>query len=139
MYHLGDLSFSKYDRIAKFVSKLNGQIKLIKGNHDSSKNLDRLVKEGLIYSWEDYKEVKIADTNAVLFHYPIAAWHKQGYGGFHCFGHSHGSYKGQGKCLDVGLDNSYNLYGAHRLFSEDDILDYMNNQPVKIADHHKER
>lgn len=138
VYHLGDLSFSKYDRVAKFISKLNGKLKLIKGNHDSSKNLDRLVKDGWIDSWEYYKEIKIADVNTVLFHFPIAVWHKQGYGGFHLYGHSHGSFKSLGKALDVGLDNSYNLYGTHRLFSEQDVLEQLLDRPVWIAYHHKE-
>lgn len=55
-------------------------------------------------------------------------------------GHSHGNLTGaKGKMLDVGLDNSYNLYGKHRFFSELDVLNYMARQELVITDHHKER
>jgi len=70
-------------------------------------------------------------------HFPIACWNQQGRGSYHIHGHSHGSYKGNGKILDVGIDNSYNLFGEHRLFTEEDIIEYMSKQEVYASDHHK--
>ena len=141
VYSLGDLSFaSKYDDLAKFVARLNGNINLIKGNHDKVEFLNRLKADGLINNWYDYKEIKIGDQTVCLFHFPMMAWHKQGYGSWHLFGHSHGNLTGaRGKMLDVGIDNSYNLYGKHRFFSELDVLNYMARQELVITDHHKER
>lgn len=141
VYSLGDLSFaSKYDDLAKFVSKLNGNINLIKGNHDKTEFLNRLKADGLINNWWDYKEIKIGDHPIVLFHYPITSWHKQGYGSWHCFGHSHGNLQSpKGKMLDVGLDSSYNLYGTHKFFSEADVAEYMATREVVVTDHHKEQ
>lgn len=138
VYHLGDLSFSKsYDKIADFVSRLNGQIFLIKGNHDNPQHMKRLVQEGYAVWYGDYKEITINKTKTCLFHYPIAAWNKQGYGSFHCHGHTHGSFTdNKGKTLDVGLDNVYKIFGEHRLLSERDIIDYMNAQPIYTPDHH---
>lgn len=88
IWHLGDLSFAtKYDDLAKFVSRLNGNINLIKGNHDKAEFLNRLKADGLINNWYDYKEIKIGDQPVVLFHFPILAWHRQGYGSLHLHGH----------------------------------------------------
>lgn len=88
IYHCGDYSFStKYDHIAKFTAQLNGQKFLIKGNHDRSETLNRLVEDKLIQAWYDYKEIKIGEQRAVMFHYPIASWNRQAYGVWHLHGH----------------------------------------------------
>lgn len=139
VYHLGDFSFSsKYPEIARFVDSLNGQKFFLKGNHCDEKVLDRLVKDGLIHSWYDYKEIKLGDQRIVLFHFPITAWHQQGRGAWHLHGHCHGNLQQKyGKRLDVGLDNAYNLFGEHRFFTEQDIKDFMWAQPLEVSDHHK--
>lgn len=141
IYHLGDLSFaSKYNDLGDFISKLNGNITLIKGNHDKTEFLNRLKTDGLINNWYDYKEIKISDQHACLFHFPCISWHKQGYGSWHLHGHCHGNLKNpQGKMLDVGLDSSYSLFGTHRFFTEFDIFNHMARQGLIITDHHKER
>ena len=141
VYHLGDFSFGKkYDDIASFLRKLNGQKIFIKGNHDDRKVLDNLAVSGLIQAWYDYKEIKLADKSVCLFHFPISSWHKQGYGSLHLHGHSHGNFTdGKGKILDVGLDSAYNIFGKHRFFSEQSVLEYMQSREVHVADHHKDR
>lgn len=139
VWHIGDLSFDDYYGMSDFIKKLNGRICLIKGNHDSSKNLDRLIKDNLIQGWMHYKEIKILNNPTCLFHFPIAAWHRQGYGSYHLHGHCHSMYQGQGKSLDVGLDNAYKLYGTHRLFSEEDVQTFMKDRETFVADGHKIR
>ena len=142
LYHIGDFSFAKtYDEIAEFCAKLNGQKIFIKGNHDKRENLNRLVKDGLIQAWYDYKEIKIGDNSVVLFHFPIASWHKQGRGSWHLHGHSHGNLKdahAKGNILDVGIDNSYILYGEHFVFNEKDVEYHMQDNDLYIADNHRE-
>lgn len=139
-YHLGDFSFAKkYDDIAKFTQCLNGTKILIKGNHDKREHLDQLVKDNLIAAWYDYKEIKLGDTPVVLFHYPIASWHRQGHGAYHLHGHCHGNFKDyRGKMLDVGIDSVYNLYGKHGFLDENQIVEFMKEKETYIADHHKE-
>jgi calcineurin-like phosphoesterase family protein len=140
LWHLGDFSFStKYEEVAKFTRKLKGQKFFIKGNHDRSKILDRLKEEHLIQDWYHYKEIKLLDHPVALFHFPVAAWHKQGYGSLHLHGHSHGSYHGAGKILDVGIDNYYNVFEEHGVFSQEQVLEYMQQRETAIYDHHKER
>ena len=139
VFHLGDFSFSTtYDKVAAQVHKLKGQKFFVKGNHDRTEFMLRLKEDRLIQEYYEYKEIKLLGDTAVLFHFPIASWHKQGYGSLHLHGHSHGNFAdSKGKMLDVGIDNSYNLFGEHRLFSESDIQEYMQAQEVQVADHHK--
>ena len=140
VYHLGDFSFAtEADAIEEVLLKLNGQKFFIKGNHDQSDILQYLVKINAIVKSVDYREIRIAKTHVCLFHYPIASWSRQGYGSWHLHGHSHGSYQAEGKILDVGLDSAYNVLGEHTLFSEQDIIEYMQPKKVVVADHHKNR
>lgn len=141
VFLIGDVSFAtKFEDVAAFFRRLNGNITIIKGNHDDTKVLNYLVQSGDIHSWHDYKEIKLGGIPTVLFHFPIRSWHKQGYGAIHLAGHSHGSLPDVGgKFLDVGLDSVYNLFGEHRLLSEEDVLEYMQNRPTKVEDHHKDR
>ncbi len=138
VWHLGDLSFaSRYEDVADFVQKLNGNINLIKGNHCQAKFLSRLKVDGLINNFWDYKEIYIQDNKTCLFHFPISCWNNQGRGSWHLHGHSHGNFNGQGKLLDVGLDSAYNIKGEHAFFTEDDIVRYMQGREIFVTDHHK--
>lgn len=139
-YVLGDYSFAKkYNDIAKFTERLNGTKILIKGNHDRREHLNQLVRDNLIVAWYDYKEIKLGETSAVLFHFPVKFWHKQAHGSIHLHGHLHGANSGlDGKVLDIGLDSSYNLYGQHKFFTEEDIMLYMKDRSVITSYHNKE-
>jgi calcineurin-like phosphoesterase family protein len=139
VWHLGDFSFSKTEEIKKLLRKLNGQKFFIKGNHDRRENLISLKLAYAIQNWDDYKEIKIGETPVVLFHFPIASWHRQHHGALHLHGHCHGSYTGQGKILDVGIDNAYNLFGEHRFFTEEDVIEQTQQRSIHINDHHRER
>lgn len=143
VYHLGDLSFAtKYSDISEFVSRLNGRIILLKGNHDREVNLQKLKDDNLIENWHMYKEIKVHLSTRVvqhidLFHFPISSFHKQGYGAWHLYGHSHGNHKSEGKSLDVGLDSAYNQFKEHRFFSLLDVEHYMNQRAISTVDHHR--
>lgn len=141
VFHLGDFAFSsKYEQVRDVVKQLNGNITFIKGNHCDPKVMRRLVDEGYAHAFYEYKEIKIDRQSVVLFHFPIMAWHKQGYGSWHLHGHSHGNLKNpQGKMLDVGLDSAYNVLGSHRFFTEEDIIEHMKTKEIQILDHHEER
>jgi len=142
VWHLGDFSFGNTEQTVQITKQLNGQIFMLKGNHDKAQTLENLKSCGLIQDWYDYKEIKIQDTPTVLFHFPVAAWHRQGYGSYHLHGHSHSNLKQefqQGKILDVGLDNAIKLYGQPKFFDEDMIVEYMASKERFVSDHHAER
>jgi len=145
VWHLGDFCFARgYDTVANIVKRLNGAKFFLKGNHCDRAIMQRLRDENLIQWFGDYREVYLKDAQGkkqatCLFHFPVAAWHKQGHGSLHLHGHCHGSFQGQGKSLDVGLDNAYNIYGTHRFFSEENVLEFMQGRDKVVVDHHKNR
>lgn len=142
VYHLGDFNFSsKYEDWLKVLSKLNGRINLIRGNHDDEKVL-KVIKgvSGLIHSQHDYKEIKLEDKKVVLCHYPLQSWNRMQYGSLMLHGHCHGSLIDTGgKRVDVGLDSAYNIFGKHQFFHANDVLEYMQNRPVVNTDHHSDK
>ena len=139
VYILGDVSFGKLKQTKEILTKLNGQIIIVKGNHDRTEDLIELEVQGYIAKWYQYKEIKIGETPVVLFHFPISSWHKQHYGSWHLHGHSHGAFQGQGKILDVGIDSAYNIFGEHKLFSENDIVALMQQKEKLVAEQHRNR
>lgn len=86
IFHLGDFSFAKNveDSLA-FIRKLNGVKHFLKGNHDYSDNFKRYREAGV--TTHEYLERKFDGQNVVMFHFPIASWHKQSYGSIHLHGH----------------------------------------------------
>lgn len=112
VYHCGDFSLSKNPkRWEELTRRLNGQIFLIKGNHDHPKVLKKVEH---CFSWiKDYHELMIPDETSknrkrkvVLCHYAMRVWNKQHYGSFHLYGHSHGTLDDNpnAKSMDVGVD-----------------------------------
>lgn len=139
VYILGDISFSRsYEDLVSFIGQLNGQIHIILGNHDNHQHIKRLLSDKLIVWYGPYKEVSIGSTKVCLFHYPIAAWNKQHYGSYHLFGHCHSSFNhaAMGKCLDVGLDSMYSLFGSYFFPDSDFIEEYMSHRELFTPDHH---
>ena len=113
VYHLGDFVWSGQDQFKSIVSKLNGNIKLVFGNHD--KNARAINKQvgrqfGNVEFLGDYHEVEIDGTLFVLMHYPLKCWDKMRYGSVHLFGHCHGNLLDDPTIFsyDVGVDvNDY--------------------------------
>jgi calcineurin-like phosphoesterase family protein len=110
VYHVGDIFLYKdLQRAHAIRDRLNGQICLIKGNHESValRMKDR-------FAWvKEYAEVKIPDPDApggerliVLCHYAFRVWNKSHHGSWHLYGHSHGSLPDDPNALsfDVGVD-----------------------------------
>lgn len=140
-YHLGDLSFTKdVDKTLKILDRLNGQIVLIKGNHDHSDMFKAYAKHPKVVEAAQYKEIKIGDQYVCLFHFGMEVWHRQHHGAYHLCGHSHGSLPDNGsRRLDVGIDSAYNIFREHRFFTEKDVVQYMEKRPVVTGDHHQKR
>ena len=110
VYHLGDFALpNKGDGhdVGEILEQLNGQIYLIRGNHDD-KNMN------LFKNWA-HKFVKIThlayiklwnSKKVMLCHYPMLTWRASCHGTYHLHGHSHGNIpKVRGRlALDVGVD-----------------------------------
>lgn len=111
VYHLGDFALKCSVQEANAVlDQLNGQIILIRGNHDS---VAEQVKHRFA-AIKDYDEIKVNDEEAphngkrkiVLLHYAMRVWHSSHHGAWHLYGHSHGTLPDDPQSLsfDVGVD-----------------------------------
>jgi calcineurin-like phosphoesterase family protein len=106
VYHLGDFCFDER-KAHSILDRLNGQIFLIKGNHDKKINSFKHR-----FGWvRDYYELNVEDPQGgrqmiVLCHYAMRVWNKSHHGSFMCYGHSHGSLEDDphAKSFDVGVD-----------------------------------
>ena len=96
---LGDFSFGKGEETNSVLSRLNGRLYLIKGNHD-----DRYLKDGAFkvsrFEWvKSYEEMKDEKRKVVLMHYPVFCYNRQNSldqegkpTSFMLFGHVHNTY-----------------------------------------------
>lgn len=113
VYHLGDFCLTKrVDAIDNWLGQLNGEIRLIKGNHDGwVKRYDQLENKGKIKWIEHYAErtfeVGGKKHKFILSHFPMLFWHKSHRGSIMLHGHSHGGaqkYNEGVRRMDVGVD-----------------------------------
>jgi len=127
VYHLGDVAWWKAawkEEIPKLIKRLNGQIYLIKGNHDkmiATKHKD------LFTAIKKLHRIKIAEQTVVLCHFAMRVWHRSHHNSWHLYGHSHGELPGQGKSFDVGMDCS-----DFTPIPETRIISIMNTLPDNI-------
>ena len=130
VYHLGDFSFGRGSETENVLSRLNGRIILVTGNHDRN-IIDNSKFQSRFLSIQNYMEIKIDGINVIMFHYPMVQWNKMHYGSFHLFGHIHGKDMGfTGKQMDVGIDSRKDM----KLFSWDEVKSFMSTK--EILDHH---
>lgn len=137
VYILGDFSFAKEKETIRIIERLNGTLVMVRGNHDSRTQFKKFERDGLIDSWHEYNELHFGEFPLIcMSHYPMTVWNKQHHGSIMLHGHCHGSFQGEGKILDVGLDSSYNLYRNHQYFSLSEVLRLMEAKELVVKDHH---
>ena len=124
IFHLGDFSFGTKFKTEEIIKQLNGKIYLISGNHDFLKT-SRFEK--YFESIRHYREIKIGKQMIVLFHFPIYDWNNTSNGSWHLHGHTHNTYFGNGKIMDVGIDAHKEL----KPFTFNEISNIMSNKVVK--------
>ena len=97
VYVLGDFCF--HSEPGQFVSRLNGDIILIRGNHDHRKRKFEQVFKA-VHDVYIYKP-----KNIVLCHYSMRDWPNKFHGAYHLFGHSHGTLVDVlPGSMDIGVD-----------------------------------
>lgn len=111
-YYLGDLSFGTLEQTNEFLNQLNGEIILIRGNHDP---LNKIIDWDKIRYHYEYKEILVKDVDAYggnqlicMHHNPMLIWKKIKKGSIHLHGDMHFELFGtmpdyySRKVLDVG-------------------------------------
>lgn len=123
--HLGDFSFGDVEQTKYLLSRLNGHIVFIYGNHD--KVLRNHISGLTAY---DYLEFMYNGTKVCCSHYPMACWVQQGRGSVMLHGHTHGDYQGKGRTIDVGWDN----FGA--IMKLDSVINSCLSKEIYTPDSH---
>lgn len=90
VYVLGDMFWCNPNEAAPIMDKLNGQIILVKGNHDYC-NTPWFNKK--FAKVTDYLEVEDNGRKVILCHYPIPCYKNHFYGWYHLYGHVHTSFE----------------------------------------------
>ncbi|KKN65639.1 hypothetical protein LCGC14_0479550 [marine sediment metagenome] len=139
VYHLGDFSWMNREKTNDIFNRLNGTIRLVRGNHDREKLSwpGKWESERIGFDWiRDYYESKTADGIKVcMMHYPFQVWNKGHYGAWMLHGHSHGNLVSPDwmRRLDVGVDNHPN----YEPYSFAEIADLMKDRGFRPQDHHR--
>ena len=141
VYLLGDFIFRSARHYEYYTSKLNGNIHLIRGNHDHI-GMDGGTRG---FSWiKDYYEThfdnpliedtKKCKTLIVLSHYPLYCWHKNRKGAIMLHGHTHNGIESseveRGKIMDVEI-NIKNGFAPYEL---KDIFIIMQDRKIFAPD-----
>ena len=139
VYHLGDFALKCTPQQARDLrAQLNGQIILIRGNHDK-------IADGIKDAFaavKDYDEISVPDDDTdngkrkiVLLHYALRVWNSSHHGSYHLYGHSHGSLPDDphARAFDVGVD----CWGFAPL-SYDEVKAVMQTKEWHPVDHHGE-
>lgn len=139
VYHLGDFAFANHKKlngVVDIINQLNGKIHFIKGNHCYPRLWQDIEALNLphVEFVKDYHEISVDGIKVCMFHFPIASWNSMHHGSFHLYGHSHGSFQGAGKCMDVGVD----CHPNKEPFSWEEVKDFMRTREIAVIDHHKE-
>ena len=139
VYHLGDFAFAGSQRIADICGQLNGEIRLITGNHDNG--LAAWVRESFFRSIDPYLEITVKRDSSdrgrklVLCHYAFRTWNRGHYGTGNLHGHSHGNLPHIGKQLDVGVDD-HRISRDLRPYTFEEIDAYLDTENYTPVDHH---
>ena len=107
VFHLGDIAWGRKVTKYDILSRLNGKIHLIRGNHDQDfpEHMARASSTLGVRSVHDLLTIKHQGRKIVLCHYPLASWDSGSHGSIHLHGHSHGKLPADGlNRQDVGVD-----------------------------------
>ena len=143
VYHLGDFCLgSNPEYIDNIARRLNGNLFIMKGNHD--RRLPSVSKNGKSVILPPLYELKVPDEEIdekhdqviVMCHYALEVWNKAYFGSWHLFGHSHGTLpvSDSRAKYDVGVDpNNFTPV------SYEEIKRIMTKKVFHPIDHHTPR
>lgn len=133
VYHLGDFALCPAGKTKDYTNKLNGNIYLIRGNHDSFGNSANRSRG---FSWiKDYHEVVVEGQRYVFSHYPFLSWHWARRGTIMAHGHCHNALSHLEEERGRTFDACFRIDKG--LFSHEEIIETMSKRKV-VADDIKE-
>ena len=118
VYHLGDVMLNDNDKGMEYLKKLNGEIHILRGNHDTNSRIDLYAAAPNVVSTGDYATViKYGKYSFYLSHYPTLTSNFDNSASLKnhvisLFGHTHQQrnfYQDNPYMYHVGMD-SHNCY-----------------------------
>ncbi|MFC1640731.1 metallophosphoesterase [Patescibacteria group bacterium] len=103
VFHLGDFAWWQLpvSKMRMLFDKLNGDKRLILGNHDRLHQMKQL-------DWTWIKlafDLPLGNRHSIwLSHYAHRSWNKAFHGAWHLYGHTHGRLPPYGLSCDIGVD-----------------------------------
>lgn len=133
VYLLGDISWYNSTKTIEIFNNLNGNIHLIKGNHDTKLLRNRELQQRFC-EITDYKELSLEDGKIiVLCHYPIPCFNKHYYGSYHLYGHVHTGF--EDNMMEQTKIQMVNLYGKPcNMYNVGCMKDYMGYTPRTLEE-----
>ncbi|MFJ7982398.1 metallophosphoesterase [Lysinibacillus xylanilyticus] len=116
VYVIGDFCFGGYKAWIETLDQLKGKIILVKGNHDKSKIIYRVLREGFLSDIHDVGVLLREDKYSLnLTHYPLEIGERPF--NFNISGHIHSQPNKMINQLNVGVDSSLmkDYYEGHSL------------------------
>ena len=161
VYHLGDMFFKNMQSSLEILARLNGKIRLIRGNHRGIDPKIAKKRPDKIDWLGDYFELTIQDEDApmgkqmiVLCHTAFLTWNKSHWGSWNLFGHSHDNltpwineHLPEARMLDVGVDAVAHISKGlrpnqevnprdYRPLSYEEIKTLLQYKTGEVVDHH---
>lgn len=136
VYNLGDVIMGNnpLSHLPKIMSRLNGKIHLIYGNHDRVIRKNVELKRLFESTGSDFIG-NIGGHQFHLYHFPCGSWDSIGRGCINLFGHCHGTYtRVLGRQMDVGIDTN-NFYP----YNLDEVIALMDVISPEQVDHHTDK
>jgi calcineurin-like phosphoesterase family protein len=149
LWFLGDFTFGGINSIWEFRKQIKCKnIHFIFGNHDHHQENNKILfnhpehftAQQIFLSTQYYKEITLKGQKVIMSHFPFLSWNHSSKGSIMLHGHEHSEINHLNtkiKRLDVGLDSAYKILGEYRPFSEEEILDLMQNRSSLILGNHK--
>lgn len=126
VHHLGDFVFGNYNKWVSILEQLNGDIILYKGNHDHTRELNKLVRDGYfeqVHLMGDY--FKLHGYRLYLTHFPLEIGMRPNQ--FSISGHIHSQASTMLNQVNVGVDSPLNF---NRPFGQpihvDELISYLD-------------
>lgn len=140
VYHLGDFSFGNYKQWVETLDQLKGNIILIKGNHDKTRIVNRVLKEGYLHDAHMVgHRIKAGRHQLNMTHYPLEIGNRPNNISIH--GHIHNIKSTMLNQVNVGIDSQLNFnreFGAP--ISLEEIVTYLDYINPRIQEEYlKER
>lgn len=132
VYVLGDMIWkTRSDEAPNLIKSLNGQIILIKGNHD--RFLDNAKAKNALAGIKDYDDIRVTledgtKRRCILSHYFIPMYNGHRYQAIHLHGHSHFTDEAD---IEVDIAEWFNKQGLHTEIYNVGCM-YWNYEPVTL-------